>query len=391
MPRWKDAATVLTTSSTYGSFLCFVCVCCAIMGSFHQIEFDRGIHQPSRAALLFQEVCPLFDPCFAQYDEPLSHYEQLHLATRSKPWELTVDRLKGQGRAQETEIWSVLTQVLQVYWILAVPRLLSGCYVFPSTYIRDVQIGCMRLGLCQASWEGWQNCLLNTSIVVLPSCKALWLYTRCWHLVRCEVVARLKLTELINPCVCHCKILRAIFSGCNKKSMASWLPPLQLSETQQSQRFFCFFNAHRARSAKRSWVSRRILATCQKCVVFIIDKWCIACTCAICNMPGVPCVSPPSSPPIDGYKTSLEPWWIGAGSGERMAETPGNCHRCFCRARKEAHCLRVKHRWRLHVALFQTGSPVRERPQNAETIQVGEVQWFTQMVYCKDTGILKGF
>ena len=23
------------------------------------------------------QVCPLFDPCFAAYDEPLSHYEQL--------------------------------------------------------------------------------------------------------------------------------------------------------------------------------------------------------------------------------------------------------------------------------------------------------------------------
>jgi len=28
-------------------------------------------------ALTFKEVCPLFDPCFASYDEPLSQYEQL--------------------------------------------------------------------------------------------------------------------------------------------------------------------------------------------------------------------------------------------------------------------------------------------------------------------------
>ena len=31
-------------------------------------------------AVTFKEVCPLFDPCFASYDEPLSHYEQLHQA-----------------------------------------------------------------------------------------------------------------------------------------------------------------------------------------------------------------------------------------------------------------------------------------------------------------------
>jgi len=33
-------------------------------------------------AVTYKEVCPLFDPCFAQYDEPLSHYEQLHLVSQ---------------------------------------------------------------------------------------------------------------------------------------------------------------------------------------------------------------------------------------------------------------------------------------------------------------------
>ena len=201
----------LLRAITYGSFLCFVCVKCAIMGSFHQIEFDRGIHQPSRAALLFQEVCPLFDPCFAQYDEPLSHYEQLHLATRSKPWELTVDRLKGRGRAQETEIWSVLTQVLQVYWILAAPCLFERMWCFSINihpWCSDRLHASRTLpgllgGLAEQLSEHF-NC-------GSPFMQSTMTDTRCWHLIRCEVVARLKFTELINPCVCHCKISQAIF------------------------------------------------------------------------------------------------------------------------------------------------------------------------------------
>ncbi|CAK9041960.1 unnamed protein product [Durusdinium trenchii] len=58
-------------------------------------------------AKTFKEVCPLFDPCFAAYDEPLSHYEQLQKVSQEIIGESPSG---GYGRKSERPRRSVRSQ-----------------------------------------------------------------------------------------------------------------------------------------------------------------------------------------------------------------------------------------------------------------------------------------
>lgn len=91
----------------------------------------------------------------------------------------------------------------------------------------------------------------NCGSPFMHNTKSLWLYTRWLHLIRCEVVARL----LINPCVCHCKILRAIFFW------MQWIkhgeltsPPPTLRDTTESKIFlFSLMHIERGQPRDPGW------------------------------------------------------------------------------------------------------------------------------------------